>query len=292
MISKIRRIGLKCAIYKMFGRLFPKDNNVISACDRIGTYRYLSKYRYVLDNLSIDYNYNNEKPDIIWLCWLQGYENAPLIVRKCKETVCEHNPNSRIIIIDNSNVDDYVSIPQHIKDKHDKGIIPHAHYSDFIRISLLAKYGGTWIDSTFYATDKVPDYITKSDLFFFQTEYVGKVYGGCSLLSATKNNPIIIQQKALLSEYWKQENRLVSYSIFHLFWTMVINNNKDNMNCWERIPFIPTLNNTLLQMELFKPFSMDRFEQIKALTPLHKLTYKFPEESTQLENTFYKFIIQ
>ena len=292
MLSKIRKIGLKCASYKLFSRLFPKDEQILSACDRIGAYRYLEKYKYVLDKLDVNYTSSKKKTNVIWLCWLQGYENAPLIVQKCKESVFKHNPDSKIVLIDNSNVDEYISIPPHIKEKHDKGIIPHAHYSDFIRISLLAKYGGTWIDATIFLSNKLPDYVIHSNLFFFQSEYVGRVYGACNFLSSIPDNPIILQEKELLNEYWKCENKLVSYSIFHLFWAMIINYNEKNKHCWESIPFIPSINTYLIQSEMFNPFSQERFDQITAITPIHKLTYKFDKESSQLENTFYKFLIK
>lgn len=292
MLSTIKKIGFKCTCYKLFSRLFPKDSSVLSACDRIGAYRYLEKYKYVLDKLKVDYSIVDPKPDIIWLCWLQGYENAPLIVQKCKESVLKHNMKYKIVVIDNTNVDDYISIPLHIKTKHDQGIIPHAHYSDFIRVSLLAKYGGTWIDSTIFMSDSLPNYVTNPDLFFFQTDYVGNTYGGCCLLSACPNNPIVIQEKELLSEYWSRENRLVSYSIFHLFWAMIINYNKENRLCWESIPFVPSAIIELIQKDMFKPFSQERFDQITAITPIHKLTYKFSPELTQLDNTFYKHLVR
>ena len=51
MISTIKRIGAKCTFYKLMSRIAPGDNEITSACDRIGAYRYLRRYRYVLDGL-------------------------------------------------------------------------------------------------------------------------------------------------------------------------------------------------------------------------------------------------
>ena len=57
MISTIKRIGAKCIFYKLMSRIAPGDNEITSACDRIGAYRYLRRYRYVLDGLrSAEYN--------------------------------------------------------------------------------------------------------------------------------------------------------------------------------------------------------------------------------------------
>ena len=41
-----------------------------------------------------------------------------------------------------------------IEEKFEKGKIGMAHFSDLLRISLLAKWGGMWIDSTALCTDE------------------------------------------------------------------------------------------------------------------------------------------
>ena len=294
MFNTLKRIGLKCSVYKLVSRLFPKDPQVTTACDRIGAYRYLKRYEYILDQAfpaSISSN-QNKKKNIIWLCWLQGYDNAPLLVQKCRESVIRHNPNVDVIIIDNTNLEQYIQLPSYIKRKHELGVIPNAHYADLIRISLLAQYGGTWIDSTVYMTSGLPDYISLSDLFCYKVPPLGKSIMSNWFISSAPNNPIILQMKALLFGYWEKENRLVSYSIFHLFWTMIISFNKANETLWNRIPYFDDVNCKILQMELFDTYSSIRFQQIKSMSPIHKLTYKFTNESTKLENTFYKYLIQ
>lgn len=44
---------------------------------------------------------------------------------------------------------------------------------------------------------------------------------------------------------------------------------------WEKIPYFSQIDNHLLMEELMKPYNLTRIEQIKALTTVHKLTYKF-----------------
>ncbi len=294
MFTTLRRIGLKGAAYKFVARLFPQDSQIRAACDRIGAYRYLKKYECVLrePRPSVSQNDENKKPDIIWLCWFQGYDNAPFLVQKCRDSIIKHNPDKKIVVVDNSNLEQYIQLPEYIERKHDEGIIPHAHYADLIRITLLAQHGGTWIDTTVYATNKLPEYISQSELFCYKVAPFGKTVASNWLISAAPNNPIILQMKSLLYEYWKNENKLVSYSIFHLFWTMTVEFNENNAALWHKVPYFDDVNCKILQMGLFDQYSDERFQQIKSMSGIHKLTYKFPEESTQLENTFYKFIIQ
>lgn len=40
--------------------------------------------------------------------------------------------------------------------------------SDLLRLELLKNYGGTWIDSTVFCTEKCSEYMLNSDLFIIQ----------------------------------------------------------------------------------------------------------------------------
>ena len=63
----------------------------------------------------------------------------------------------RVIILTDDNYKQYVDIPEWVEEKKKKGVISRTHYSDILRLSLLARHGGMWIDSTFYCTDNVLD---------------------------------------------------------------------------------------------------------------------------------------
>lgn len=69
---------------------------------------------------------------------------------------------------------------------------------------------------------------------------------------------------------------------------MIISHNEFNRNCWKKVPRFPSENIDVLQKELFEDFSEKRFEQIKQISTIHKLSYKFSEELFNKENTFYK----
>ena len=43
------------------------------------------------------------------------------------------------------------------------------HFSDLLRLELLIKYGGTWVDASVLITKYTKDYFNK-DLFFFKKE--------------------------------------------------------------------------------------------------------------------------
>lgn len=87
----------------------------------------------------------------IWICWWQGLENAPEIVKCCVESICHNAGNHQVTIITDQNVEQYIKIPKWVKKKQSEGIISRTHLSDLLRLSLLAEYGGLWLDATFSA---------------------------------------------------------------------------------------------------------------------------------------------
>lgn len=55
--------------------------------------------------------------DCIWICWWQGLDNAPELVRKCVESIQKNAGNHEVIIITEDNYKEYVNIPKWIEEK-------------------------------------------------------------------------------------------------------------------------------------------------------------------------------
>jgi hypothetical protein len=286
----IKKLGFACAWHKMKRRIFINDKDIISRIACNGAYDYLQKYKYVLD-FPIDQcssDLPNPCPNKIWTMWLQGVDNAPELVKKCiASNVSQHGKD--VVILDSTNVSQYIEIPDYITQKWEAGIIPNAHYSDVLRILLLAKYGGVWIDSTIWLFAPVPAYIRKADVFVFKVIPMAHVMAANNFIAAQANNIIVLKMKNLLLEYWKNENKLASYSIFHLFFAMTVNTEKE---LWQSIPYFDAISNTILQMELFDKFNQTRIEQIKQISPIQKLSWKFPNEKFTLVGTNYDELIK
>ena len=49
-------------------------------------------------------------PRIIWFMWLQGLTSAPKLVQKCYESWRKHNPEWRLVLLDQSTLDDWINI--------------------------------------------------------------------------------------------------------------------------------------------------------------------------------------
>ena len=261
-------------------------------------YEYIKKYQYVLD-MPIETKERVE-PNYVWQYWGQGEEQATELVKACFASVKKYCPDKNIIVLNDENVKDYIDIPDFIQDKLQKGIISRTHFSDYLRTCLLVKYGGTWIDATVYLTDKIPDIIDKSDFFVFQPI----AYSECKKVPSLKmlkllekiptylssflclsswfihsktNNRILELTKLLMEEYWKKEESLYDYFLFHFFFTLVVLNDEKSKKIFEKMPNLANRNPHMLQQVLLDEYDEELFEELKGLSPIHKLTYKIKD---------------
>ncbi len=252
------------------------------------------KYKRKLLELNNSYQENTinyEKK--IWVCWLQGIENAPEIVKVCYNSLCKNITDRSIVLITEKNYKDFIKFPDFIQKKIDNQIIKGAHMTDLLRLELLEKYGGTWIDATvFCSNSRIPKYMLNSELFLFQSLKPGKD-GHATVVSnwfitAKPHHKYIYILKNLMYEYWKKNNKLVDYFIFHDFFQIIIDNYSDE---WKNV--IPFSNSTphILLLRLFEKYDEEIWNAIKEQTPFHKLTYKFDEKQI-IEECYYSKIIK
>lgn len=242
-----------------------------------------------------DADYTHNRSSKIWVCWFQGIENAPELVKRCYQSMQDHLPGREITLITEENMSSFVQFPDHILDKWKKGMIPPAHMSDLLRLELLIRYGGTWIDATVLFTgDCAPDdYRFDSDLFFYQMLPPGR--GGHThiasswFITAGTNNQVLMAVRHLLYEYWKTHTALVDYFLFHDFFIMEL---QQQPQLWQSVLPMDVSLPSHLQYNFFKTYSEDQWKHICSITPMHKLSYKFAPEKAEIENTFYRHVMK
>lgn len=227
----------------------------------------------------------------VWFFWMQGIEDAPDVVKVCLESLKKNLADREIVVLDSSNICDYVDLPDHINAKHEKGIISHAHYSDLLRLELLIKYGGTWIDSTVFCSDAhYPHELMDSDLFVFQRFRKGtKVFGGLSnwFITSCTNNVILLILRDMLYEYWERYDCSLNYFIFHLFFCMIVEYH------WEEIGNMPKQSNSYplaLGSRLAEQYDELWYENLCSHTSFHKLTYRLNRKAL-CHGTYYDVLI-
>jgi len=137
----------------------------------------------------------------IWILWVQGYDNAPSIVKKCITSWVTQNPDWQVNVLDRQTVGHYVDIdmPKETLDK-----LSLNHFSDVLRVALLSQHGGVWADATLYCRQPLNSWLTErmnSGFFAFSRENEKRV-SSCWFLAATANNPIPVKLNRAMKTYW------------------------------------------------------------------------------------------
>lgn len=252
----------------------------------------------------IDSDYDklpHQKPNKIWICWFQGMDAAPQLVKACYLSICKHlGAKYEITVIDENNIYKYVQFPEFIIEKYKKGYISKTMFSDIVRLELLSQYGGIWIDATVFCSgEDIPSYMLNDDLFLFQIVEPDLLTQATRIdswyISSCQNNKLILLTKYLLFDYWQHYNILVDYFLMFDFFEMAISVYNSE---WRQVIPFSRCASCLLQPRLFDQYDDSLWCGITKQTPFHKLTYKFEEtyhcdESKLLNrpNTIYKEII-
>ena len=255
-------------------------------------YVYLKrKYRKMLNELP-EYKVpeNATIPKIIWWCWLQGEEKAPALCRACLNSIRRNMSDYQVNIVTEENMWSFISVPDFIRDKYEKGIIPRTQFSDLLRTCLLIEHGGIWMDSTVLCTGNIPVGLFERQFFIFQNYKRGDESCCLSswLIAACAAEPSLIMTRDLLFAYWKKTNYLCHYFIYHFFFTMVCEKYPTVLKSLPRYSNLPP---HILQFEMFEKFDNIRWKQIKDMSPFHKLNWKYDTKSIDITGTYYEHIL-
>ena len=237
-----------------------------------------------------DSEIKHEKEKVVWVLWYQGIDNAPQLVKNCYKSMQDKLKGYEIRLLDENTWSDYIELPEYIIKKFKEGKITHAFLSDLIRLELLIKYGGTWMDATIMCmSDDVPSFYLDSDLFMFQAIYADNVNTASSIdnyfITARSGNKLLRMTQKLLYEYWKKYDVVNDYLIFYDMFELAIEAFPEE---WEKIIPVSRSDSQLLTHVWGRQYDPLVLDAISKQCPLQKLSYRFLPG--KVSGTFYEKI--
>ncbi|WP_413728012.1 capsular polysaccharide synthesis protein [Sodalis sp. RH19] len=259
------------------------------------------KFKHILssflspDSKSIRH-FSNEKK--IWICWFQGEDAAPALVKKCIGSIRSSSRGHEVVVITDNNYADYVSIPSYIVGKYESGIISKTHFSDILRSCLLHERGGLWLDATIFCLNDLP-------LAFFESNFCtlksnrpedkvhishGKWTGYC--MSANCQYKLISFLRECFFEYWKNETKLIDYFLIDYIIKIAYLSFDDVKEDIDALPCLGD-NRDLLMSLLMNEFNDEDNKKLLADDiKIYKLSYKIDcSKSISSNKTFYDFYL-
>lgn len=215
----------------------------------------------------------------IWIYWNNGFENSPLLVRKCLESWKYYNPGYTFNLIDDANVRDHLNFtPEISKIKKSTSI---QSWSDVLRINLLTQNGGIWIDATVACNKPLDKWFNDYNQhgFFGFSDPSPELKLASWFLYAEKNNELLRAWKNKVDEYWKHPINKSNYFWFHRLFNQLIDLETYG-EMWNKIPkfkanWSPEAKSSQ-NPHWFAPYHRNRLHKLNDIpleAPLYKLAH-------------------
>lgn len=226
------------------------------------------------------------------------------MVQKCYASWLKHNPGWEVVFLDESNLTDCISLkPRQVTKQA---------LSDILRVNLLAKYGGIWVDATCFCIAPLDEWLyfyMSSGCFAFNRPAPDRMLSSWFIASDKENYIILAYQKAV-ELYWDTNPNLTFYEnsrwqflnrylktkpqiwfgalvakllkVYPCFWFHYLFENiylrdEEFKKLWDETPKISADIPHKLQFEgLFSHLSEKIKEEIDSkIAPVYKLTWKY-----------------
>lgn len=223
-------------------------------------------------------NISTVKDYHIWVFWWQGVENMPKLVKGCYSQLCSHNKN--VVLVTRDNVNQYCHIPSYIYDKVKNGTISFTHFSDIVRVTLLAEHGGMWIDSTCWIAREVTADVKLLPLISPKTLHAPDFpwwsnSRWCSWCLGTSiiNNPLFVYTRDFFFLFFKHHSYFPFYLLQDYLYDYAYRKSSNIMQMIDEIPE-NNVKRGQLHFMLNKPWNQQEYEELTKDNWVFKLSYK------------------
>lgn len=246
------------------------------------------KYAYVVDKYR-DSAINQEekigRDSMIWRYWHQGGENVPYPVDITLKSTEGKVGNHPVMILDAESYKDYIEVPDYIEQKVANEQMNLAVFSDYIRLALLKRHGGIWLDSTFYVENCMPSELDQMPFYTINQGnakkwVVTRDRWSVGLLACTPNNPLISFCEEFLREYWKKEVTPIAYLMTDCIIGIAYDEIPSLRNMINEVPVNNTHCFDYLSAFRNEIYDEARLKEMNKDTFVYQLSYKFSWNKT------------
>lgn len=238
-----------------------------------------------------------ENSPIIWTLWLQGFDDAPDLVKVALKNTEQFALNNgfQYRFLDEETLYDYVDFPEWIIEKRKSGILTNTGLADLLRVTLLAEYGGVWVDSTVFIHKEFPISYLKKNYFTIKTgemkDYspnISKNRWKTFFLSG--NSELFSFTRDFFFEYYKKYDLQVDYLLIdYIFELASIYNPTVKQQMFELDKTSPNL--FWLQKNIDRECMNTEWTKIISDTKVFKTTYKLSDEIKCNKDNYYYHLI-
>ena len=273
--------------------VYALDFNIIDSIPALNVRKHIEAFIERFPDSVCEYNAPVHRKFTVWSCWWQGADNAPEIVKACIKSWHRNiRQGYNIVVVDRNNYGDYIEIPKYILEKVENGDICLAHLSDIIRMSLLYRYGGMWLDATVYLTDLLPKDIADYEIYTRNNggkEFGSQVSWGIWLLTANRSGNLLYRfVMEAYYYYFAHYDKALYYLMTDYLIGIACNLFPQIESSMRKIP-VNNISAMEMMRHLTEAYDESRYKEYTDGSFFQKLTYKVDFCRTKKEGTYYKY---
>lgn len=238
----------------------------------------------------------------VWICWWQGESNMSELVKCCIESLKKNLPLEKVVLrmITLQNCMEYVTFTERIIQSFNEGKISMTHMSDILRAELLYRYGGMWIDVTYYVANKIPESIfEKKELYtlkFKNVMWKADIAKGRWSRSFLYVGQLYYKLFQFLTEsfwyYWEVEDECLNYDFFDYVFAIAVEEFQEIKVELDKCPY-STTDVYELQKYIDKKCTPERMKKLKTESVFYKLNRRmdYYKENIVGQQTVYGYLI-
>ncbi|MGH3329411.1 MAG: capsular polysaccharide synthesis protein [Streptomycetales bacterium] len=211
------------------------------------------------------------RPPRVYVYWSQGMADAPPVVRRCHDELLSHHAPEEVVVLDETSLSRFVEIPVDVRRKVGSN---WTKLSDIIRLELLSRYGGVWIDATCLVRTRVldvtPGLLTSGFFAFSQRSSWPSTW----FLASEPNNYTIALWRRAQYTYWQHFDTPIDYYILHHIFEALYHLDGEFRARWDATPTLSTRPAHAFKRAMHEPYEAERFRRLLDGSFVHKLTYK------------------
>lgn len=185
--------------------------------------------------------------------------------------------------------------PHCILNKINERKITFTTLSDYVRVSLLARYGGVWIDSTMLLAGDIPAQCLTDEFWTIKhvenvSDNVSRSRWNIQFLSTTMtHNRLFETMRLLWEQYWQQADSDIEYFMTDYLVALVYEGDPDVRAMVDGVA--PSNEGLyLLGEKINAPYDAGEWEALRSGTTMFKLSYKLRLDGAP--GTYYSALLE
>ena len=209
----------------------------------------------------------------VHIYWAQGIQHAPTVVRVCQAALSRRHRPDDVVVLDDNLLPHYVDLPPRVLRRtfDDK-----TKLSDVLRLELLWRYGGVWMDATCLprqrVLDVVPDLLPSG--FFAFTYRPARISSW--FLASAPGNPVVAMVREAQFVHWEHNEKPLGYYVLHHLFESLYHLDEGFRAAYAPTPRVSSHPPSRFAREMHKPYDAGHYDELLGASFVHKLSYKYP----------------